>query len=560
MKFFTIPIFVPEQACPNRCIFCNQSKISGCRQQPEPDEVREIIERNLLTLPSVNAHIDIAFFGGNFTGIDINNQRDYLSIAQEYFLNNKIHGIRLSTRPDYISPEILKLLKEYNVTTIELGAQSLNDDVLAISERGHNVKDIENASFLLKKNGFRLGLQMMIGLPGSSRDKDIATAKKILELEADETRIYPTLVIKDTKLESLWQEGQYHPLSLNEAINLSADIMEIFNKSSIKVLRVGLHPSEDLNDSTQMLAGPFHPSFRHLVDTEIWRRKIQNIIDSSLERGTITIRVSEKEINNAVGYLSANKRLLTSYFEKVNYEIERETNNKLVFVVSRHLPLPAKNHLKKLGNVHFLNDSVSVYKSISSHADIFLCGYGTKLVAAPSVFSEIKELLSPMGYEIYKGKQEPGKSYPQSAIYNAVITENHIIHNTKISDPVVLEVFSEKNILHVNQGYTRCNLIEISKGKFLTSDKGIELKLLSLGYRILYIDPQEVILKGQKHGFFPGACGKYNNQLLVAGDVDSLSYSEKLLEFIAPDAIEVITLFKGRITDIGSIFVFKAYN
>ena len=176
MKHFTIPVFVPELACPNRCVFCNQHSISGCRQQPEPEEVREIVDKHLSTISSEDSHIEIGFFGGSFTGIELGLQEKYLSVAHAYLRAGKIRGIRLSTRPDYVNHEVLNLLKSYGVTTVELGAQSLDNEVLKLSGRGHTVADVEKASAMILSAGFKLGLQMMTGLPGDSPEKSIETA------------------------------------------------------------------------------------------------------------------------------------------------------------------------------------------------------------------------------------------------------------------------------------------------------------------------------------------------------------------------------------------------
>lgn len=313
MKHYNIPIFIPELACPNRCIYCNQRHISGQLQAVKPEEIKQIIEQHLATFirPS---EVELAFFGGSFTGIDEKDMLTYLQTVQPYIEQGEIKSIRISTRPDYINEKILDILQQYNVKDIELGAQSLDEEVLAFAKRGHTVRDVENASQLIKSYGFSLGLQMMIGLPLDSVEKSKETAKKILELGAESTRIYPTLVINNTDLADLYRQNKYKALSLEEAVDWTADIYKIFSQTSIKILRVGLHPSEALINGTELLAGPFHVSFKELVLTKIWQEKFEK-----LPINTKTILVNPKEINYAIGYNSKNKQLLQKKFPYLKF-------------------------------------------------------------------------------------------------------------------------------------------------------------------------------------------------------------------------------------------------
>lgn len=304
MKHYNIPIFIPELACPNQCIYCNQRHISGQLQAVKPEEIKQIIDQHLATFIKPS-HIELAFFGGSFTGIDEKDMITYLETVQPYIEQGEIKNIRISTRPDYISEKILDILKRYNVQNIELGAQSLNEDVLAFSKRGHTVKDVEKASKLIRNYGFSLGLQMMIGLPLDSVEKSKETAKKILDLGAESTRIYPTLVINNTELADLYRAGQYKALSLEEAVEWTAEIYKIFSQTDMTILRVGLHPSEALIKGEQLLAGPFHVSFKELVLSKIWAEKLENI-----SRETKNILVNPREINYAIGYGSVNKKKL----------------------------------------------------------------------------------------------------------------------------------------------------------------------------------------------------------------------------------------------------------
>ena len=319
-KYFTIPVFIPELACPFQCLYCNQQKISGTLKIPSDSEIRKIIDEHLNTIPE-DAHIELGFFGGNFTGIPMKEQKHYLDLVQDYLNDKKINAIRCSTRPDYINEEVLKMLKKYGMKTIELGAQSMDDKVLKRAGRGHTAKDVIRASELIKGAGFNLGLQMMIGLPGDRKEKSIRTAKKIIELGAENTRIYPTLVIRDTKLEELYHSGKYTPLSLDEAVEWTAEILELFENANVKILRVGLHPSEGLADGSELIAGPFHPSFRELVYTEIWCKKLKNL---NLDVDSITLVVNPKELNYAIGYNGTNKIFLKEKFKKVKFKTDPE--------------------------------------------------------------------------------------------------------------------------------------------------------------------------------------------------------------------------------------------
>lgn len=313
MKHYNIPIFIPELACPNRCIYCNQRHISGQLQAVKPEEIKQIIEQHLATFirPS---EVELAFFGGSFTGIDEKDMLTYLQIVQPYIEQGEIKSIRISTRPDYINEKTLDILQQYNVKDIELGAQSLNEEVLAFAKRGHTVRDVENASQLIKSYGFSLGLQMMIGLPLDTVEKSKETAKKILKLGAESTRIYPTLVINNTDLADLYRQSKYKALSLDEAVDWTTEIYKIFSQSSIKILRIGLHPSEALINGTELLAGPFHVSFKELVLTKIWQEKFEK-----LPINTKTILVNPKEINYAIGYNSKNKQLLQKKFPYLKF-------------------------------------------------------------------------------------------------------------------------------------------------------------------------------------------------------------------------------------------------
>lgn len=316
MKHYTIPVFIPMHACPFRCIFCDQEKISGHCGMPAPEEIKTLINNHLDTIPKHDTFIEVGFFGGTFTGLPLQQQIGLLNIAEQYLFDGKIHSIRLSTRPDFIDENIVTTLKEHHVTTIELGAQSMDDDVLRRSKRGHNVNDIILAAGIIVQNGIRLGLQMMIGLPGDSPEKDIHTAYRFIGLGAADVRIYPVLVIRGTVLEKMYLEGRYTPLTLNEAVSGTASVYRLFRDAGVNVIRTGLHPSEGLLSGQELIAGPFHVSFRELVLTELWKQKFLGInIPATCRR--LVVHVPAKEINYAVGYGSSNRKLLKEKYADV---------------------------------------------------------------------------------------------------------------------------------------------------------------------------------------------------------------------------------------------------
>lgn len=326
IKHFTIPIFIPELACPFQCVFCDQRKISGSIEVPDLEDVDEIIQKYLSTLPIEKAEIEIGFFGGNFTGIPESEQRAFLDLAQKYVDSERVHSIRLSTRPDYISENILSLLNEYSVKTIELGAQSMDEGVLIKSGRGHTVQDIIDASKLIREAGFNLGLQVMLGLPGDTQEKCIETAEQIVALQPQDIRIYPTLVIKGTELAELFKTGKYEPLSMQTAVLWAKDIYRIFEQANLNIIRVGLHPSEELTDSKSLLAGPYHQSFRELVLTDLWKDRFFEKLEFSKSK-SLLIYVAAPELNHAIGYNSSNKRLLEERFEAVKIKIDQKLIN-----------------------------------------------------------------------------------------------------------------------------------------------------------------------------------------------------------------------------------------
>jgi len=340
-KHFVIPIFVPHKGCPFDCIYCNQKKISGQVKEITEDIMRSTIETHLASIGD-GSFVEIGFYGGSFTGIDKDQQLKLLKIANEYIDKGKVQSIRLSTRPDYINSDILNYLKEYRVETIELGVQSLSEDVLKKSCRGHSVNDVITSSHHIKEYGFKLGIQTMIGLPGDSKPKDIFTAKKVVELKPDIVRIYPTLVIKDTMLERMYYNKEYIPLTIDDAVDICADLIQIYEENGIIVIRVGLQPTENINENSDVVAGPFHPALRQLVESRIFLKRINDsIIKNKLEKEKrIIINTGVRYVSNVIGQKKANVRYLKEKYAFEEIKVRGSENlGKEILVEKMHTVL-----------------------------------------------------------------------------------------------------------------------------------------------------------------------------------------------------------------------------
>lgn len=316
-----IPIFIPHLGCPHDCIFCNQKKITNKDQAVSVNNVREIIESYLKTLENRNIKtIEVAFYGGSFTAIPLNMQSAYLEVAKEYKVLGRIDKIHLSTRPDCIDEEILDNLKKYYVDIIELGVQSLDETVLIASKRGHTVEDVLNASNLIKKYGFVLGIQLMIGLPGSDYEKDIYSANETVKIAPKLSRLYPTVVLEDTELYQLYKNKQFRMLSENEAISRSKDMYLILESNNIQVIRIGLKNT----------FGAYHPAFRQLVEAEAAKEILERkLFPIEKHKGNkITFWSNEKYYSNLLGNKKSNlyyfkeKYPEMNFYFKINNELE----------------------------------------------------------------------------------------------------------------------------------------------------------------------------------------------------------------------------------------------
>lgn len=313
-----IPIFIPHEGCPNDCAFCNQRTISGKNRAPGTEETINIIESHLETMG--DKATQIAFFGGSFTGIDTRKQNEYLSIAQKYIVSGRIESIRLSTRPDYITTETVKRLASFGVRNIELGAQSMDDEVLYFSKRGHNAKAVEDASEIILYEGITLGLQMMTGLPGDSEEKCLYTAKRFKELGAKETRIYPTVILKGTLLSQMYEDGKYIPHSTEDAVNTGAKLYRYFTENGIEILRIGLPDSLELKEN--YIAGAYHPSLGEMIISRDIRNRIEEI---SYNSKTVDIRANRSYISKIIG----NRKCNMEYFKSKGTDIRLTEDNRV---------------------------------------------------------------------------------------------------------------------------------------------------------------------------------------------------------------------------------------
>ncbi|MEG0296044.1 MAG: radical SAM protein [Clostridium sp.] len=296
-----IPVFISHQGCPHQCVFCNQDRIAGKADEIREKQVREIIEEYLTTIDSNKCIIEVSFFGGTFTAIPVELQKELLSVAHEYKLKGKIHKIRMSTRPDAINKYILDYLKEYTVDIIELGVQSLNDEILKMAGRGHSVYDVEKSSELIREYGITLGHQIMPGLPGDTLEIDLETCKKSISLKPDIVRIYPALVIKDTPMEVMHSRGEYVPYTLEEAIDASKMMVKLYTDAGVNVIRVGLQGTDTIALGKDVVDGPFHPAFRELVESNLI---IDNILSRVSQEKHICIEINSKDLSK----LYANKK------------------------------------------------------------------------------------------------------------------------------------------------------------------------------------------------------------------------------------------------------------
>jgi len=323
---FIIPIFLPHAGCPHQCIFCNQFSITGAKYEAvEPDKIRIQIREFLKFKKENRKPVQIAFFGGNFLGLKREEIKSCLGLAAEFVSQGLVDGIRFSTRPDTIDKGHLDILENYPVATVELGVQSMDDQVLVMAGRGHSASDTIRAVEALKDRQLGIGLQMMVGLPGDNEALSLITAEKITALRPDFVRIYPTIVMKNSRLARWYQNGTYAPLSLAEAVTRVKNLYQFFSLHNIKIIRMGLQASEDFEDGQTVLAGPYHPAFGHLVYSEVFLDKVVKEIETAtLITDSISIGVNPKNISKLRGIQNRNIRILKEKFGFESIEVRAD--------------------------------------------------------------------------------------------------------------------------------------------------------------------------------------------------------------------------------------------
>ena len=322
MRHINVGLFVPHSGCPHQCTFCNQRAISGQSRQVTPADVDEAVRVAMKNPDSRGG--EIAFFGGSFTAIDRTVMTELLDAAYRYVKDGSFKGIRCSTRPDAIDDEICRILKSYGVTAVELGAQSMNDEVLRLNRRGHTAADVVRASEMLKSYGFELGLQMMTGLYGSTDEDSIDTARKIIDLQPQTVRIYPTVVIRNTELAELCESGEYVPQTVDSAAKLCAELLLMFDEARITVIRTGLHSGGGVEKD--YVAGAYHPAFKELCEGEIYfKRAVEFIERNGIQQGDITVFVSP----DAVSKMTGQKKINIQKLSELGYNAKVKGDSKI---------------------------------------------------------------------------------------------------------------------------------------------------------------------------------------------------------------------------------------
>ncbi len=334
-KRHIIPIFVPHMGCPHDCVFCNQRKIAGQEILMTAEIARQNIEQALSIIED-KTDVQVAFYGGSFTAIEQNLRTSLLSVAHEFIKIGLLSSIRISTRPDYIDEQILSELRDFGVKTIELGAQSMDKIVLNKSKRGHTAEHVKHASMLIRQYGFELGLQVMTGLPFDNRQKSVFTANKIAGLKPDFVRIYPTVVVEQTELFEQYKNNQYEALSINNAVLLCADMLEIFDEHKIPVIRIGINPTEDLSNG-KAIAGAYHPALGEMVYSEVLYRKIVKCIDDRIKVAKkAVIYVNFKDISKAIGQKRTNIIKLQELFPNVEFKVYPHENKDIFNILIKY--------------------------------------------------------------------------------------------------------------------------------------------------------------------------------------------------------------------------------
>lgn len=317
-----IPVFVPHLGCPNNCVFCNQRKISGSIFPASAETVITAVTEALERIPD-KSNIQLAFYGGSFTAIPMQEQNELLDAALPFLHEGTISSLRLSTRPDAIDDATLIRLSERGVRTIELGAQSMCDEVLKASGRGHTARQTAEAAKLIKEYGFELILQMMTGLPQDSKERTVETARELIALKPDGVRIYPTVIIEDTPLYDMWRAGSYPEHTVEEAVEVCAAVLPMFEEAGIDVIRLGLNPTEELSGGAAA-AGAYHPAFGELVKSRLFLDRARALLNSSDHGENVILYVNKTDVSAMTGQKRANVKTLCQEFSLKSLKVSAE--------------------------------------------------------------------------------------------------------------------------------------------------------------------------------------------------------------------------------------------
>lgn len=327
-----IPVFVPHLGCPNNCVFCNQHKISGSTTPANAETVKCAILDGIKKIPE-NSNIQLAFYGGSFTAIPVEEQNELLDAALPFLHDGTLKSLRLSTRPDAIDAQTLTRLKERGVQTIELGAQSMCEEVLKASGRGHTALQTEQAARLIRQFGFELILQMMTGLPEDTKERSIETANRIIALRPDGVRIYPTVIIENTPLCDMWREGSYKEHTVAHAVEVCAALLPMFEEAGIPVIRLGLNPTEELSEGAA-LGGAYHPAFGELVASRLLLEKARVLLTSSSHGENVTLNVNKSDVSAMIGQKKTNIKTLCEEFSLKSLKVAQADLKKGSIILS----------------------------------------------------------------------------------------------------------------------------------------------------------------------------------------------------------------------------------
>ena len=304
-----IPVFIPHEGCPHCCVFCNQQKISGVTEKPvTAKNVRGIVQTWLERKSPDKRKVQVAFYGGSFTGLPQARQEELLGTIAPFLEQGRVQSLRLSTRPDYIDQDKVTLLARYHVSTVELGVQSMNNRVLAAAKRGHTSADVDQAVPVLRQAGMEIGIQLMLGLPEDTRTTLRNTVDRVISLQPDFVRIYPLLVVQQSTLAEHYRQGEYTPLSLDQAVILTARMKQRFDQAGIRVVRMGLQAGPELEAS--LLAGPWHPAFGELVFSRLMLRRTRTLLAQATGNSSVRLIINDRDQSVFRGIKSSNVKRL----------------------------------------------------------------------------------------------------------------------------------------------------------------------------------------------------------------------------------------------------------